>query len=206
MGRSQSDYLLPGRTSPREEEYHTFTDRSRRTYRQVLKENLKPSKKTLQSRLQSGERVEEDELGPGLLRLVSNYISSHLGSVIDELGLFATHHIPGGATGKIDFLLNSLELADCFFFHDFKREFAPNPKFWDLLCEHVEKGGSLLINDARPMVNERWIAGGHPFPEIAIWSKSDQDSLGTELTICGGHPATGEAPRRLGFTATSTLT
>jgi hypothetical protein len=193
------DYLLPGRSSPSEEDYHTFTDRGRRDYRQALRDILKPTRKSLQGRVQTGERAEEGELEPGPPRLFSNYISPHLRSVIDESGLFATHTMPGGATGKIDFLLNSLALADCFFFHDFKREFAPKHKFWDILCEHVEQGGTLLIDDARPVVNERWIPGGHPFPEIAAWSNSGQDPSANELTICDGHPATGEAPAEARF-------
>ena len=186
------DFLLPGRTSPREEEYHTFTDRDRRDYRRVLRESCRPTKKSLQDRLQSGEHVEEDELEPGLPRLLSNYISPHLRTVIDELGLFDSLGMPGGATGKIDFLFNSLQLADCFFFHDFKREFPPKHEFWDRLREHLAKGGTLLINDARRIVNDRWIAGGHPFPEIAVWSRSEEDP-GTELIVCGGHPGIGEA-------------
>ncbi len=192
------DYLLPGRTAPREEEYHTFTDRSRRDYHQALQERLRPPKKGLQGRRQSGESVEEDGPEPGLPWLFSNYISPHLASVIEALGLFGVQTMPGGATGKIDFLLNSLALADCFFFHDFKREFAPTHEFWNLLREHVAKGGTLLINDARRLVNDRWIAGGHPFAEIAVWSRSDEDP-GTELTLCGGHPAIGEAPPEARF-------
>ncbi|MBT3345178.1 MAG: hypothetical protein HN404_19430 [Gemmatimonadetes bacterium] len=186
------DFLLPGRTSASDEEYHTFTDDSRRDYRQVLRDNCRPTKKSLPDRLRSGERVTEDELEPGLPRLLSNYVSAHLQSVIDELGLFDSLGMPGGATGRIDILINSLELADCFFFHDFKREFLPKHKFWDMLRTHVAKGGTLLINDARRVVNDRWIAGGHPFPEIAVWSKAAEDP-GTELTVCAGHPAIGEA-------------
>jgi len=68
------DFLLPGRSSPREEEYHTFTDRDRRDYRQALRESLKPTKKSLQARLQSGEHVGEDEVELGLPRLLSSQI------------------------------------------------------------------------------------------------------------------------------------
>ena len=35
----QVDYLLPGHTSPRKEEYHTFTSRSLRAYHQALRES-----------------------------------------------------------------------------------------------------------------------------------------------------------------------
>ena len=158
------DYLLPGRTSPREEEYYSFTDRSRETYRQALRESLRPTRKSLETRLRSGERVEKAQLEPASTRLFSNYMSPHLRSVVEGLGLFELHDMPGGATGKIDILLNSLELADAFFFHDFNREFGPKHKFWDLLLQHVDTGGTLFISDARWIVKERWIAGGHPFP------------------------------------------
>lgn len=192
------DFLLPSRTTAGEQEYHTFTDRSRRDYRQMLLDSSRPTKKSLQDRLQSGERVAADDIEPGLPRLVSNYTSAHLQAVIDELELFESLGMPGGATGKIHFLLNSLELADCFFFHDFKREFAPTHKFWELLQEHVARGGTLFISDARRVVNDRWIAGGHPFAEIAVWGRPEEDA-GPELTVCDGHAAIGEAQPEAGF-------
>ena len=88
----------------REEEDHAFAHHSRRGYRQVLRENIKSTKKSPQS----GERIEESALERGLSRLFSNYISPHLRPFIDELEFFAAHGMPGGATGKIDIHFNSL--------------------------------------------------------------------------------------------------
>ena len=88
----------------REEEDHAFAHHSRRGYRQVLRENIKSTKKSLQS----GERIEESALERGLSRLFSNYISPHLRPVIDELAFFAAHWMPSGAAGKIDIHFNSL--------------------------------------------------------------------------------------------------
>ena len=191
------NYLLPGHTSPRDDDFHTFTDRSLKAYHQAIRENLTPAKKSIYVRLRLGERVENEQLEPGPSRLFSNY-TSPLNAVIEELELFAIHLMPGGATGKIDILLNSLELADVFFFYDFRRQFGPKHKFWDLLRQHVEEGGTLFITDARRKVNPRWISGGHPFPEITVWGKPTEDP-GNELTICEGHPATGDAPGEARF-------
>jgi hypothetical protein len=177
------DYLLPGRTKAGDQDYFAFTERSRGAYQRALRDSLRPTRKSLEASA----------------LLVSNYISAHLESVINELGLFATHHMPGGNTGKIDILLNSLELADVFFFHDFKREFGPKHKFWKMLHQHVETGGALFVSDARHGVNSRCIAGGHPFPEISTWGGVPENVPGDELTICEGHPAIGKAPAEAQF-------
>ena len=192
------DYLLPGHTSPSDEEFHTFTDRSLKAYHQAVRERLTPVEKSTYVRLRLGERVEKGQLEPGLPRLFSNFNTPHLKTLIEELGLFAIHQMPGGATGKIDILLNSLELADIFFSFYFRREFGPKHKFWDLLRQHAEEGGTLFICDARRKLNPRWIAGGHPFPEIAVWGDPTEDP-GNELTICEGHPAKGDAPGEARF-------
>ncbi|MBT4098789.1 MAG: hypothetical protein HOE86_14150 [Gemmatimonadetes bacterium] len=192
------DYLLPGHTSPDDDDYHTFTDRSLKAYHQAIRESLTPAEKSIYIRLRLGERVEAEPLSTGPSSLFTNYVTTHLNTLIEELGLFAIHRMPGGATGKIDILLNSLELADTFFFCGFRREFGPQHKFWDVLRQYVEEGGTLFISDAHRQVNPRWIAGGQTFPEIAVWGHPTEDP-GKELTICEGHPATGDAPGEARF-------
>lgn len=193
------DFLLPSRAVPSDEAYHSFSDDTRHSYHQALRAALRPTKKSLQTRLQAGEHVTKQELESSRPCLISNYISPHMVAVIDELETFDTHIMPGGATGKIDILLNCLELADTYFFHDFNRKFVPSHEFWGIIRDLVVNGGCLLINESRKVVNDRWVAGGHPFPEIATWSRSPRGNIGDTLTVCGGHSAVGEAPAEASF-------
>ena len=192
------DYLLPGHTSPEDDDYHTFTDGSLKAYRQAIRDSLKPAEKSVEARLRLGERVEKEELEPGPSHLFTNYVTAHLNEVTQALGLFAIHRVPGGASGKMEILFTSLELADVFFFYDFRRAFGPEHGVWERLRRYVEEGGALFISDVRPKVSPRWLAGGHPFPEVALWG-NPPEGPGNELTVCEGHPAIGAAPGEAPF-------
>lgn len=201
------DRLLPGHTSPDDEDVYVFTDRSREAWREAIRAHLTPAGKSVDALLRLGERVERQALDPGTSHLFTNYVHTPLMGVVEQLGLFEMHRVPGGSSPKIDVLLNALEVADLFHFYDFHRAFAPTHAVWERLRRHVEEGGALLVSESRPRVNARWIAGGHPFPEIAVWGESagepqfatTDDAATGILTSCEGHPAIGSVPGEVAF-------
>lgn len=175
LAKLHIDYVFPGRVNAGEEDFHTCTEKTRKSFRRAMKERLNPRK------------VAEKAAPTAKRRLVTNYAPNPVSKTIANAG-FDYEKMKVHGNCKHSLLMSYLERADVMYFQNFRRAFKPDDPFLAGLREFVKQGGGAYIGERRKTIESDCLAAVHPFHEVAV-HRPASDGIGNTLEIAAPHPA-----------------